>query len=232
MLPTNIQFHTWLLQEHMQNMFFAYCPMQAQHPELMLSISKDAWNPQEYDACPLQRIGAAGEAVAMNSRQSSLQGSRRNSRRVSSASGHGGFAGNQGSKFHITINPSKQLQLILAYRPSAVHKQAFELTFNSLTSGQSMSQPLRRVVTAEGVQPRLVVSKTAIDFGTCIVIRSNQIKAPYSTDIWLTNNEAEPVTVAFGEPTGKNSEGLVFTITPNNLVVNPGKEFIQHMVRV
>jgi hypothetical protein len=48
------------------------CPpiplLQLKVPELQLVIAKDAWSPSEYDECPLQRIGAAGEVVGGGSR--------------------------------------------------------------------------------------------------------------------------------------------------------------------
>ncbi len=53
----------------------------------------------------------------------------------------------------------------------------WELAFTAaVTTDARLMQPVRRVVTAEGVKPRLVISKSAIDFETQIVIRSNQVK--------------------------------------------------------
>jgi hypothetical protein len=54
--------------------------------------------------------------------------------------------------------------------------QAWELAFlAAMTSEARMMAPMRRVVSAEGVKPRLVISKTSLNFGTRIVIRSNQV---------------------------------------------------------
>jgi hypothetical protein len=44
-----------------------------------------------------------------------------------------------------------------------------------------------QVASGVAVQPRVVLSKTLVDFETKVVIRSNQIKAPYFFDIFVTN---------------------------------------------
>lgn len=45
-----------------------------------------------------------------------------------------------------------------------------------------------QLATGTGVTPRILLSKTLVDFGTKIVIRSNQIKAPYVADLYITNH--------------------------------------------
>lgn len=62
-----------------------------------------------------------------------------------------------------------------------------ELAFTLVTAGGYNVPPVRRVVTGSGETPRVILSKTLVDFGTKIVIRSNQIKAPYSLDLYITN---------------------------------------------
>ncbi len=47
-----------------------------------------------------------------------------------------------------------------------------------------------QLATGTGVTPRILLSKTLVDFGTKIVIRSNQIKAPYVADLYITNHGA------------------------------------------
>ena len=102
---------------------------------------------QEYETCPLQRLGPNGEV--MSSRGSSLAGSRRISRRQSSSglSGGGGGGGGrgEGSVFHITLNPNAHLPLQLIYRPSAVGKQDIELELHTLSNGVGSMQPIRKV---------------------------------------------------------------------------------------
>ena len=85
-----------------------------------------------------------------------------------------------------------------------------------------------QVVSLEGVQPKLIISKTVIDFASQIVIRSNQTKPPYSTEIYLRNTEMEgkAVSVVFGKPVSAagpmdNISG-VFALSPNTVTVNAG----------
>jgi hypothetical protein len=48
-----------------------------------------------------------------------------------------------------------------------------------------------------------------------------QVKAPYSSDIYFTNNQDDPVEVALGEPSGPDSS--VFSLAPATpFMVNPG----------
>ncbi|PNW70067.1 hypothetical protein CHLRE_17g704300v5 [Chlamydomonas reinhardtii] len=169
-----------------------------QHPEFQLLCPKDAWSTDEYEACPLEAIGATGQQV-LGSRFGSARGSRQGSRRQSSSLGFRGMS-NEGYKYKITINPGKELPLLLNFRPAEQKHSDVELAFTLVTAGGYNVPPVRRVVTGSGETPRVILSKTLVDFGTKIVIRSNQIKAPYSLDLYITNQEEEPVTVAFGEP--------------------------------
>ncbi|MEW5311269.1 MAG: hypothetical protein WDW38_002999 [Sanguina aurantia] len=184
-----------------------------QHHEFQLIIGKDAWSTSEYETCPLVTIGAVpqsngGAASSMPGRMGSSDGhgSRLSSRRGSSC----GNAphGETGRRYHITLNPSKQLELQLVYRPTTTNTHAFDLNFVTVTSCAIPAPPLRKVVTASGTQPRLVFSKTSVEFGQRIVIQSNHIKAPYLTELFLTNTHDEPLSVTFGEATSSLADGV------------------------
>jgi len=57
--------------------------------------------------------------------------------------------------------------------------QAWEVSFEPVSQdgdARHVAALERRVVNAEGVRPRLNVSRASVEFGTRIVIRSNQIK--------------------------------------------------------
>lgn len=65
------------------------------------------------------------------------------------------------------------------YKPEVIGSQTWELKFEPVAQdgdSRHVAPPERRVVTGEGVRPRLNVSRASVDFGTRIVIRSNQIK--------------------------------------------------------
>lgn len=204
------------------------------YPELSLVLPKEAWSTTEYEACPLQRLGPHG--AALGSRGSSFasdsqQGSRRASRRNSAASDFGNSS--EGSMFHVMLNPSASMPLQLVFRPTRAATSDVELSISVLSNGAAgpAAVPIRKVASMTGVQPRIMISKTSIDFDTRTVIRSNQIKVPYTTDIYVRNSEISdvgtPLTVSFGKPVGVNgtskSTAGIFNVQPTSVVVNPGE---------
>lgn len=80
----------------------------------------------------------------------------------------------------------------------------------------------------EGTQPKLIISKTAIDFSNQVVIRSNQNKAPYSNNIFLQNTslDGQPLSVSFGKPLSvagvEDNISGVFAVNPDKLVIGAG----------
>lgn len=77
---------------------------------------------------------------------------------------------------------------------------------------------MNRTITAHAVQARLSLSKTMLDFGSQIVLRSNQVKPPYSLDVVLTSNEATELTWHMGPPSCEGQEGCkgVFAMEPTS----------------
>lgn len=67
----------------------------------------------------------------------------------------------------------------MLYKPETIGPQTWEAAFELVAHDGNIThvaKPERRVVSAVAVKPRLKVSQAAIDFGTRIVIRSNQTK--------------------------------------------------------
>lgn len=198
------------------------------HQEFQLLLPKKNWSGTEYDVCPLQQVGMNGEMVAASgytSKSQSRRTSAGHSRRAS-----GSFAPhNLGIKFFITINPKKSLSLLFAYRPKHVQEHSFQLPLVVHSSGAG-GEPMERSVTATGVAPRLNISKSAVDFGPRIVLRSNSGRKPYSYDLYITSNDGEgPLQLEFGSPSSnrlKESVG-VFAVEPKSMLLDPeeGGEF-------
>lgn len=76
---------------------------------------------------------------------------------------------------------------------------------------------VNRTITARAVEARLSLSKTMLDFGSQIVLRSNQVKPPYSLDVLLTSNEEGDIAWQMGLPSCEGLEGCggVFAMEPN-----------------
>ncbi len=62
------------------------------------------------------------------------------------------------------------------------------------------------------------LSKTMLDFGSQIVLRSNQVKPPYCLDVLLTSNEETDVAWQMGLPSCEGLEGCggVFAVEPTS----------------
>ncbi len=86
---------------------------------------------------------------------------------------------------------------------------------NDLCAGVSA---VNRTITARAVEARLSLSKTMLDFGSQIVLRSNQVKPPYSLDVLLTSNEEGDIAWQMGLPSCEGLEGCggVFAMEPNS----------------
>ena len=57
-----------------------------------------------------------------------------------------------------------------------------------------------------------------LEFGSQIVLRSNQVKPPYSLDVVLTSNEATELPWHMGPPSCEGQEGCsgVFAMEPTS----------------
>ena len=90
---------------------------------------------------------------------------------------------------------------------------------------------MNRTITAHAVQARLTLSKTMLDYGSQIVLRSNQVKPPYSQDVLLTSNEATDISWHMGHPSCEAQEGCkgVFSMDPESGTLAPVKKsFTSH----
>lgn len=77
---------------------------------------------------------------------------------------------------------------------------------------------MNRTITASAVEARLSLSKTMLDFGSQIVLRSNQVKPPYSLDVLLTSHEEAEIAWQMGLPSCESLEGCggVFAMEPSS----------------
>eukprot|EP00798_Chlamydomonas_sp_ICE-L_P019407 gene19407-26065_t len=200
-----------------------------QTPELQIELPKDSWSPLEHESCPLVRVGVSELDLDGNlGSGSGMRLSRRDSRRNSTSS-VGGLSGPlEGARFHINLLPNRSLNLLLAFRPTEVAPLNLRMTASTLTTSATQHMdPVLRAITGSSVQPRIRLSKTVVNFNLQFVIRSNQSKAPYFTDIYITNADPDdqPVQVDFGEPeyanTNSSSRGSAHTL---ELARNPKQQ--------
>ena len=127
----------------------------------------------------------------------------------------------------MTINPRSTLDMFLLFRPAQTQAHAFDLKLMLQTQLSVPVEPLVRPVTAEGEFPLLILSKTAVDFETRIVIKSNStLAAPYEAEVFIRNNDSADRKVTLGEPRpvggGKVATG-VWRLEPNVLDLEAGE---------
>lgn len=96
------------------------------------------------------------------------------------------------SRFRLTVAASSFMAFDLVFSPATARRHGFELPLSLM--GMEPGDELRRTVSAEGVEPRLLLSKTDINFENKIVARDRIKKVPYSMDVTLTNAEDDPLT--------------------------------------
>ena len=92
-------------------------------------------------------------------------------------------------KFKLLVKPKSTLQFILQYTPTAEAQHAFELPLT--LAGMPLSPALRRLVGAEGLRPRLLLSSTHVDFDSKVVARDRVKKIPYHMTVRVTNRDDE-----------------------------------------
>ena len=92
-------------------------------------------------------------------------------------------------KFRLTIDAGRNLKLNLIYSPQHERSHVFEVPL--LLAGIEGRPPegMRRVIVAEGLKPRLLLSRTTVDFGDRVVSRDKGMRFPYHTEVTLTNRD-------------------------------------------
>ena len=96
------------------------------------------------------------------------------------------------SAYRITIKPGATQMLPLVFVPTSVSEYAFPLPL--FVSGLPTYSAIRRVVNAEGVKPKVVLSHSHVDFGERIVMRRSMGRQqPYRMQVTITNDEMPEV---------------------------------------
>lgn len=112
------------------------------------------------------------------------------------AGGRGEEAGASGDRapqrFRMKVMPQSSLEFLLTYTPSTERSHAFE--FPIALAGVPTPAKLRRAVVGAGQKPRLVLSRTAVDFGSKVLSREGSRRVPYHAELSMTNADEVPVT--------------------------------------
>ncbi|KAK9828703.1 hypothetical protein WJX72_001600 [[Myrmecia] bisecta] len=174
-------------------------------PEFSLELPKEAWSPDDYDECPLMQSGRRGSA-----------GSSRSSRRHKVVEAEEGER-KEGARYLVQLAPSKSLAMWLVFKAVREGQHTFNMAFTMTGYGQDLAgAELSRRVAAGGLRARLLASKTGLDFGKRIVVRSNQQKLPYCLELQLANDVDHSLQFEFGPASSDSAEGCrgVFSVEP------------------
>ncbi len=98
-------------------------------------------------------------------------------------------------KFKATIPVGETLHLLLVFAPQSERTHVFELPL--ILAGQQQRrapESLQRVISAEGLRPRVYLSRTTVDYGERVVSRDRSILFPYHMEFSLTNRDEVPIT--------------------------------------
>lgn len=140
--------------------------------------------------------GGAPSSAATTTRAASKQQSRGGGRVSSSRASEAGTEGDDfganeiARKFKATIPVGECLQLLLLFAPQSERSHVFELPL--ILAGQHQRrapESLQRVISAEGLRPRVYLSRTTIDFSERVVSRDRSILFPYHLEFTLTNRD-------------------------------------------
>ena len=94
------------------------------------------------------------------------------------------------TKFRVPAN--SEVAIDMTFSPVALMNHAFELPLSMQGLPANAMRPLRRAVCAESSRPRLLLSMSALDFGTNIVVNENMGSFAYHMTLTVTNCDESP----------------------------------------
>ncbi|KAK3255401.1 hypothetical protein CYMTET_35412 [Cymbomonas tetramitiformis] len=153
-----------------------------------VELTRDMWSNEDYEESPIQRVGRNMTPLRTPDMRSSK--SLKDKEPVDGKEP-------EGEMYKVKVAPNKSLMFNMVFRPCVIASHAFELP---LVLSGIVSNTLRKVVVAEALRPRLLLSNTILEFGSKIVLRERVKKIPYALDISLTNNDRSALTWELGTP--------------------------------
>lgn len=128
-----------------------------------------------------------------------------------------------GSKYRITIMGHSKLCIVLVYKPTSVG--GAELTLG-LSDGKGLTPPegslmAKRIpMTMTGLEPKLILSETVVDFGKRVVVRGSSVN-PYTYTLHLASRTSQPLPFRFAVSELCPPEDLgVFSFEPQEGTLN------------
>jgi hypothetical protein len=168
-----------------------------------VDLPKENWSQEDYEDCPVMRMAADGSLRTPSSKDPS------DAKRVPKDGKEA-----EGDRYRISVAPKKALTFNLMFRPQVMESYAFELPLELNGYTTSNTSDLAKVVLAEALRPKLVVSSSFLDFGPRICMNERVKKIPYVVEAEFTNNFKEELKWCFGKPGKVEPQGSkgIFTV--------------------
>lgn len=120
-------------------------------------------------------------------------------------------------KFQLIIEPKETLKFNLLFYPKVEGDHSFEFPLTIIGVGSNPN--ISRVVTGNGVPPRLLLSTSLVDFGMKVVPFDRTKLVPYHSEITLTNQDTNTIDWQAGLIVNDNENQIdenaeIFTIAP------------------
>jgi hypothetical protein len=125
-------------------------------------------------------------------------------------------------KWKVMVQPMSTLSFYLLFAPVEVAEFNFPLPL--ALAGVRNCPGLKRAVIAEGLKPRVLLSKTVADFKERVVTLDRVKKVPFSMEVHFTNDD--PDTIKWDIDTdalADDDQGKVFNCSPQSGELAPGE---------
>lgn len=202
-------------------------------PEFDIELPNDNWNPEEYDDPPVLRVPKLAQNPFGNRALNRMK--MKSSKKIMESRGAEDKGGNL---YKIAVAPNQELTFDLVFHPSkASGAETFALPM--LLEGVARQPDPERMckpVSCDGVEPRIKLSETVINFGQKIILREGYRKMPYVFELTVSHNDPtgpESFHWSFGKPADVSKEtpshgreldiGTVFTFEPRVGVLARGE---------
>jgi hypothetical protein len=129
----------------------------------------------------------------------------------------------RGTMYRVIVQPRQLYTFNVCFTPHAVGAVDRFVLPMALSGTEVTSPNLRTImVTAEGKKPRLVMARTLVDFGSCVVIRDGTSKAANCELVKLSNETDNELQWDF-DTKANDQLGDVFRVEPTNGKLLPGQ---------
>ena len=127
-----------------------------------------------------------------------------------------------GLRYKLIVSEKSTLRCALRFTPTSVQPHTFPLLMSLLgIPVADTSHELMKQVTAEALKPRLVLSHSAIEFGSCVVVKDGTSKNPNVASLRLTNEMTSELRWDIVLPQDAHMNEI-FRYTPTSGTLAPG----------